>query len=73
MQKSTKELKLTFRINLVKVKLYDQTRSDGCFGKTKCENWSQKVKLTSSQVQIARKLGVPLEEYAKQLLNTEGA
>ena len=31
------------------------------------------VKLTSSQVQIARKLGVPLEEYAKQLLNTEGA
>ena len=31
------------------------------------------VTLTSSQVQIARKLGVPLEEYAKQLLNTEGA
>jgi len=32
------------------------------------------VKLTSSQVQIAKKLGVPLEEYAKQLLNTmEGA
>jgi len=31
------------------------------------------VKLTSSQVQIARKLNVPLEEYAKQLLNTEGA
>ena len=28
------------------------------------------VKLTSSQVQIAKKLGVPLEEYAKQLLNT---
>ena len=27
------------------------------------------VKLTSSQVQIARKLNVPLEEYAKQLLN----
>ena len=31
------------------------------------------VKLTSSQVQIAKKLGVPLEEYAKQVLNTEGA
>ena len=31
------------------------------------------VRLTSSQVQIAKKLGVPLEEYAKQLLNTEGA
>ncbi len=29
------------------------------------------VKLTSSQVHIAQKLGVPLEEYAKQLLNTE--
>ena len=33
----------------------------------------QTVKLTSSQVQIAKKLGVPLEEYAKQLMNTEGA
>jgi hypothetical protein len=31
------------------------------------------VKLTSSQVHIAKKLGVPLEEYAKQVLNTEGA
>ena len=31
------------------------------------------VKLTSSQVQIAKKLGVPLEEYAKQVLNAEGA
>ena len=29
------------------------------------------VKLTSSQVQIARKLNVPLEEYAKQLLNVK--
>ena len=31
------------------------------------------VSLTSSQVQIAKKLGVPLEEYAKQVLSTEGA
>ena len=31
------------------------------------------VRLTSSQVTIAKKLGVPLEEYAKQLKNTEGA
>ena len=30
------------------------------------------VRLTSSQVAIAKKLGVPLEEYAKQLKNTEG-
>ena len=31
------------------------------------------VRLTSSLVAIAKKLGVPLEEYAKQLKNTEGA
>ena len=31
------------------------------------------VKLTSSQVALAKKLGAPLEEYAKQLKNTEGA
>ena len=30
------------------------------------------VRLTSSQVAIAKKLGVPLEEYAKQLMNTKG-
>jgi len=29
------------------------------------------VKLTPSQVAIAKKLGVPLEEYAKQLINTK--
>ena len=29
------------------------------------------VRLTSSQVAIAKKLGVPLEEYAKQLMNTK--
>ena len=33
----------------------------------------QTVRLTSSQVAIAKKLGVPLEEYAKQIKNTEGA
>ncbi len=33
----------------------------------------QTVKLTSSQVAIAKKLGVPLEEYAKQIKNTGGA
>ena len=31
------------------------------------------VKLTTSQVAIAKKLGVPLEEYAKQIKNTGGA
>ena len=33
----------------------------------------KQVRLTSSQVAIAKKLGVPLEEYANQLKNTEGA
>jgi hypothetical protein len=31
------------------------------------------VRLTPSQVAIAKRLGVPLEDYAKQLKNTEGA
>ena len=31
----------------------------------------KQVRLTSSQVAIAKKLGVPLEEYAKQLINTK--
>jgi uncharacterized protein (UPF0303 family) len=29
----------------------------------------KKVKLTKSQVSIAKKLGVPLEDYAKQVAN----
>ena len=33
----------------------------------------QTVRLPSSQVAIAKKLGVPLEEYAKQITLTEGA
>ncbi len=33
----------------------------------------KQVRLTSSQVAIAKKLGVPLEEYARQLKLTEGA
>ena len=33
----------------------------------------KQVRLTSSQVAIAKKFGVPLEEYAKQLKLTEGA
>ncbi len=33
----------------------------------------KQVRLTSSQVAIAKKLGVPLEEYAKQLNTKEGA
>ncbi len=32
----------------------------------------KKVRLSPSQVTIAKRLGVPLEEYAKQLKNTMG-
>ena len=40
--------------------------------KRSVNNRSQKtVRLTPSQVSIAKKLGVPLEEYAKQLMNTK--
>ena len=35
------------------------------------ETGRKQVRLTSSQVAIAKKLGVPLEEYAKQLINTK--
>ena len=42
--------------------------------KRSVNNRSQKtVRLTPSQVSIAKKLGVPLEEYAKQLKITKGA
>ena len=42
--------------------------------KRSVNNKSQKtVRLTPSQVTIAKKLGVPLEEYAKQLKITKGA
>ncbi len=38
---------------------------------TKTSRNKRQVRLTSSQIAIAKKLGVPLEEYAKQLINTE--
>ena len=33
---------------------------------------SKSVKLTRSQVEIAKRLGVPKEEYAKELLKLQG-
>ena len=50
-----------------------RSRSNGCFSKRSVKPGRKTVRLTSSQVAIAKKLGVPLEEYAKQLKNTEGA
>ena len=41
--------------------------------RTAVRQGKQTVRLTSSQVAIAKKLGVPLEEYAKQIKLTEGA
>jgi hypothetical protein len=41
--------------------------------RTAVRQGKQTVRLTSSQVAIAKKLGVPLEEYAKQIKITEGA
>ena len=41
-----------------------EPRSDGGFSKTSVKPGRKTVKLTSSQVAIAKKLGVPLEEYA---------
>ena len=41
--------------------------------RTAVRQGKQSVRLTSSQVAIAKKLGVPLEEYAKQIKLTEGA
>ena len=38
---------------------------------TKTSRNKRQVRLTSSQIAIAKKLGVPLEEYAKQLMNTK--
>ena len=38
---------------------------------TKTSRNNRQVRLTSSQIAIAKKLGAPLEEYAKQLINTE--
>jgi phage I-like protein len=75
MLKLIKEYELTSRINLV----HTETKQTAAPVQTVASaNRSVKpgrktVRLTSSQVAIAKKLGVPLEEYAKQLKNTEGA
>ena len=74
MQKLIKELKLTFRINLVILKkAIDRPVQTVASAKRSVKPGRKTVRLTSSQVAIAKKLGVPLEEYAKQLKNTEGA
>ena len=43
-----------------------------CFGNAKCKPRSQNCETHTITGTIAKKLGVPLEEYAKQLKITEG-
>ena len=72
-KKLTKESELTFQ-NLVQLKISNRPPpSDGGFGPKKLNPGRKQVRLTPSQVAIAKKLGVPLEEYAKQLKNTKEA
>ena len=70
-----KESELTFRINLVQNENKQSAApvQTVASAKRSVKPGRKTVKLTSSQVAIAKKLGVPLEEYAKQLKNTEGA
>ena len=49
------------------------TQNVAAVKRTAVRQGKQTVRLTSSQVAIAKKLGVPLEEYAKQIKLTEGA
>ena len=75
MQKLINESELTFRINLVILNEKQSTApvQTVASAKRSVKPGRKTVRLTSSQVAIAKKLGVPLEEYAKQLKNTEGA
>ena len=75
MLKLTNVLELTFRINLVILTTKQTTApvQTVASANRSVKPGRKTVRLTSSQVAIAKKLGVPLEEYAKQLKNTEGA
>ena len=53
--------------------IYHPTQNVASVKRTAVRQGKQTVRLTSSQVAIAKKLGVPLEEYAKQIKLTEGA
>ena len=77
-------LEIDKRIRLEFPHKFDTTRSDKgevptkpvqtvASAKRSTNTGRKTVRLTSSQVAIAKKLGVPLEEYAKQIKLTEGA
>ena len=69
-----KRIKLEFPHKFGKIKETTSKPTQTVASATRSPKTGRKsVKLTSSQVAIAKKLGVPLEEYAKQLMNTKEA
>lgn len=69
-----KRMRLDFPLKFGKTETTASTKPTQTVASAKrsVNNKSQKtVRLTPSQVTIAKKLGVPLEEYAKQLMNTK--
>ena len=68
-----KRIKLEFPHKFGKVEQQISKPTQNVASATRSSKTSRKtVKLTSSQVAIAKKLRVPLEEYARQLRLTEG-
>ena len=68
-----KRIKLEFPHKFGKVEQQTSKPTQNVASATRSSKTSRKtVKLTSSQVAIAKKLNVPLEEYARQLRLTEG-
>ena len=74
MKKLIKEYVLTFLISLVQVITIQTTRpvQSVASANRSVKPGRQTVKLTPSQVAIAKKLGVPLEDYAKTIKTHEG-
>ena len=69
-----KRIKLEFPHKFGKIKETTSKPTQTVASATRSSKTGRKsVKLTSSQVEIAKKLVVPLEEYAKQLINTKEA
>jgi len=67
-----KRIKLEFPHKFGKVEQQTSKPTQNVASATRSTKTGRKtVKLTSSQVAIAKKLRVPLEEYAKQLMNTK--
>jgi len=67
-----KRIKLEFPHKFGKVEQQTSKPTQTVASATRSPKTGRKnVRLTSSQVAIAKKLGVPLEEYAKQLINTK--